>query len=90
MEAMSSGMASVINILDVSTVILGGIWGRFGQALAQRIEKRINPQILGYPEVSAHVQISDINTRPALLGAAEVGLRRFHDDPLSFLAEVDA
>ncbi|WP_353336180.1 ROK family protein [Bifidobacterium psychraerophilum] len=89
-EAMSSGMASVINILDVSTVILGGIWGRFGQALAQRIEKRINPQILGYPEVSAHVQISDINTRPALLGAAEVGLRRFHDDPLSFLAEVDA
>jgi predicted NBD/HSP70 family sugar kinase len=85
-EAMSSGIASVINILDIDTVLLGGLWGLFGSELAQDIEKRVNSQILSYPEVKAHVCMSDVNTRPALVGAAEVGLRRFHDNPLKFLS----
>lgn len=85
MTAMASCMASAINILDVDTVILGGLWERFGGSLARRIEDRLSPQILGFPEVQAHVLMPDINTKPALQGAAEVGLRRFIDHPLDFL-----
>lgn len=84
-DAMASCMASAINILDVDTVILGGLWQRFGGALARRIEDRLSPQILGFPEVQAHVLMPDVNMKPALQGAAEVGLRKFVDRPLDFL-----
>lgn len=86
-EAMSSGVASVINVLDVDTVILGGLWEHFGGALARRIEDKTSPEIIGFPHVQAHVLMPEMNVRPALRGAALVGLRRFIDDPVEFLAE---
>lgn len=86
-KSMASGIASAINILDVGTVILGGLWERFGGGLARRIEDQLDPQVLGFPEVRAHVLMPDVNMRPALTGAAEVGLRRFVDNPLDFLTE---
>ena len=84
-EAMASVIASAINILDVDTVILGGIWERFGGGLARRIEDRSRTQVLGYPESQVHVLLPNRTRRPALWGAAEMGLRTFVDDPLAFL-----
>ncbi|MFT8639096.1 ROK family protein [Bifidobacterium sp.] len=86
-KALASGLATTINILDIDKVILGGLWGRFGDDLARRIEDQVNAQILGFPERQAHVYLSDCNMRPALLGAAQVGLRRLLDNPLEFILE---
>lgn len=84
--AMASCVASAINILDVGTVMLGGLWDRFGMSFATGIEDRINPQLLGAPQVRAHVLLPEVNVQPALRGAAKVGLRAFIDRPLDFLA----
>lgn len=84
-EALASGLASVINSLDITAVILGGFWGRFGNNLAHTIEQQVNEQLLGFPEIQSHVVMSDFNQRPALKGAAEVGLRRFLDNPLPYI-----
>lgn len=83
--AMASGIASAINVLDIDTVILGGLWERFGGALARRIERRTSPEIGGFPYVQAHVLIPEVNARPALQGAAEVGLRCLLDNPVAFM-----
>lgn len=84
--AIASAVASAINILDVDTVVLGGIWQRFGDGLAERLESAIRPQVLGYPELKPIVRMPAVNERPALHGAACVGLRRFIDDPLEYVA----
>ncbi|WP_300765831.1 ROK family protein [uncultured Bifidobacterium sp.] len=84
-EAMASVVASAVNILDVDTVVLGGIWEKFGGGLARRIEDRSRTQVLGYPESQVHVLLPDRTMRPALWGAAEIGLRAFIDNPLEYL-----
>lgn len=85
-EAIASAVASAVNILDVDTVVLGGIWQRFGDDLAERIERAVRPQVLGYPELRLSVRMPAVNERPALHGAAAVGLRRFIDNPLEYVA----
>lgn len=84
-DSMVSAMASAINILDVDTVILGGLWQRFGTGVANMIEQRLQPQILGSSAIAVRVRMSNIGTRAALNGAAQVGLRCFLDDPLEFI-----
>ncbi|WEV75856.1 ROK family protein [Bifidobacterium sp. ESL0800] len=84
-RALTSVLASSINILDIDTVVLGGLWDRFGKTLTRRLSHELELQILSYPEVQPRVLLPDVNTRPALLGAAKVGLRRFIDNPLAFM-----
>ena len=87
LEAMASVIASTINVCDVDVVMLGGLWARFEPELIRRIERMVRPQVLAYPEVEASVLVADIVDRPALMGAAEIGLRRFIDNPLRFMRQ---
>lgn len=85
LEAMASVIASIINVCDIDTVMLGGLWAHFEPDLIRRIGRMVRPQALSYPEVQARVMMTDVVARPALIGAAEVGLRNFVDNPLEFL-----
>ena len=87
LEAISSVIASTINVCDVDVVMLGGLWARFEPELIRRIERMVRPQVLAYPEVEASVLVADVIDRPALMGAAEIGLRRFIDNPLRFMGQ---
>ena len=85
LEAMASVIASIINVCDIDTVMLGGLWAHFEPDLIRRIGRMVRPQALSYPEVQARVMMADVVARPALIGADEVGLRNFVDNPLEFL-----
>ena len=87
LEAISSVIASTINVCDVDVVMLGGLWARFEPELIRGIERMVRPQVLAYPEVEASVLVADVVDRPALMGAAEIGLRRFIDNPLRFMGQ---
>ena len=87
LEAISSVIASTINVCDVDVVMLGGLWARFEPELIRRIERMVRPQVLAYPEVEASVLVAYVVDRPALMGAAEIGLRRFIDNPLRFMGQ---
>ena len=87
LEAMASVIASTINVCDVDVVMLGGLWARFEPELIRRIERMVRPQVLAYPEVEASVLVADVIDRPALMGAADIGLRRFIDNPLRFMGQ---
>ena len=85
LEAMASVIASIVNVCDVDTVMLGGLWAHFDPALIQRVERMVQPQVLSYPEVRVRVLMADAVERPALVGAAESSLRTFVDNPLRFM-----
>lgn len=85
-EAMVSAIASAINICDVDTVMLGGVWSQFGPEIASHMQGMMRRQVLGYPEVRAKVLMADVTSKPALIGSAAIGLRRFIDNPMWFVS----
>lgn len=85
-EAMVSSIASAINVCDIETVVLGGVWSQFGSEIAVQMQSALQRQVLGYPEVRAKVLMADVTSRPALVGAAAMGLRHFVDDPMLFVS----
>lgn len=86
-DALVSAIASAVNMVDVDTVLLGGLWSHFGDELAVVLQGRLRTEILGSPTVKIRVIVPPVAQYPSLYGAAEVGLRRFLDNPLHFLSK---
>ena len=86
-DALVSAIASAVNLVDVDTVLLGGLWTHFGDELATVLEGRLRSEILGYPNVKIRVFVPPVALHPSLYGAAEMGLRRFIEDPLGYMGE---
>lgn len=86
-DALVSAIASVVNLVDVDTVLLGGLWTHFGDELATVLEGRLRSEILGYPNVKIRVFVPPVALHPSLYGAAEMGLRRFIENPLGYMGE---
>ena len=86
-DALVSAIASAVNLVDVDTVLLGGLWTHFGDELATVLEGRLRSEILGYSNVKIRVFVPPVALHPSLYGAAEMGLRRFIENPLGYMGE---
>ena len=86
-DALVSAIASAVNLVDVDTVLLGGLWTHFGDELATVLEGRLRSEILGSPNVKIRVFVPPVALHPSLYGAAEMGLRRFIENPLGYMGE---
>ena len=86
-DALVSAIASAVNLVDVDTVLLGGLWTHFGDELATVLEGRLRSEILGYPNVKIRGFVPPVALHPSLYGAAEMGLRRFIENPLGYMGE---
>lgn len=86
-DALVSAIASAVNLVDVDTVLLCGLWTHFGDELATVLEGRLRSEILGYPNVKIRVFVPPVALHPSLYGAAEMGLRRFIENPLGYMGE---
>ncbi len=89
-DALVSAIASAVNLVDVDTVLLGGLWTHFGDELATVLEGRLRSEILGYPNVKIRVFVPPVALHPSLYGAAEMGLRRFIENPLGYMGRSSA
>ena len=78
--------AEAWQVAENETVVLGGVWSQFGSESAVQMQSALQRQVLGYPEVRAKVLMADVTSRPALVGAAAMGLRHFVDDPMRFVS----
>ncbi|OXM99446.1 ROK family protein [Bifidobacterium vansinderenii] len=85
LNAMASAAATVINVLDVDTIVLGGFWSVFGEDLAARLRERVTPQLLAGGSIDLRVLSCASDEHPALHGAAAYGLRRFIERPMDYM-----
>ena len=85
LTAMASVAASVINILDVDTIVLGGFWSGFQEDICTRLKMRITPQVLARYVLDIKVLACRNVEHPALYGAALTGLRRLVEHPVEYL-----
>lgn len=63
-DALVSAIASAVNLVDVDTVLLGGLWTHFGDELATVLEGRLRSEILGYPNVKIRVFAPPVALHP--------------------------
>ena len=83
--ALASAIISAVNLIDVDTVLLGGLWTNFGNELADELTKKLRAHILVHSAMQVSVFMPPVSDHPSLYGAAEIGLRRFIDDPMRFI-----
>jgi glucokinase len=78
-DALGAGVASVVNVLDVEAVIIGGGLGvRFGEPFAQRIAEAMQPHLF-HDEKPPDVRVAELGDLGGAIGAALLarrGLRR--------------
>lgn len=84
-RALVSALTSVIDVTDVDTVLLGGFWTRFDDGLAPRLEEDIQSRVIAGGHQSIRVVSCAAGGHPALVGAAQEGLRAFVDHPSAYL-----
>ena len=72
-RALAAGIASVVNLLDVDMVVLGGGMGsRFGDALARRLARAMLPHLF-VPERPPAVRPAALGDLAGAVGAALLG-----------------
>jgi glucokinase len=75
-EALGAGVASAVNLLDVEAVIIGGGLGvRFGDPMAKRIAKAMQPHLFHDSE-PPDVHVASLGDLGGAVGAALLALQR--------------
>ncbi|MBT1160361.1 MULTISPECIES: ROK family protein [Bifidobacterium] len=85
MAAMAAAIASTVNIVDMSNVIVGGLWSEFGDNLRADLERRVQSQILARDVVRVKLMFPPLTGHPAMYGAAVMGLHNLVHNPMRFL-----
>lgn len=85
--ALAAAIASTVNVIDVSNVMIGGLWSGFGDDLRADLERRVQSQILARDAVRVRLMFPPVTVHPSMYGAAVEGLRRLVRDPMRFLTE---
>jgi len=73
-RALGIALAAVVNLVDVPTVVLGGLYARLGEPLAAALTAELRARVPSRPEVV--VQLSGPDTGGALRAAAALVVRR--------------
>ena len=83
-RAIGLALAAVVNILDVPTVVLGGIYAPLAGWLAEPVETELRSRALADRWDPVSVLVSTLGTQAAVRGAAGVCVDRVLRDPVSY------
>jgi predicted NBD/HSP70 family sugar kinase len=84
--ALGIALAGVVNLLDVDTIVLGGIYAPLATELAPPIEAEMRRRVLTADLAPAVLRPSALGPDAAMRGAAELVIRSVQDDPAAYLA----
>ncbi len=84
-RALGVALAGVVNLLDVDTVVLGGIYGPLSPWLVPAVEAEIADRVLTAEWSPVRVRASALGSSAAVLGAAGAVLRTVLDHPARWL-----
>ncbi|MDR7322212.1 MULTISPECIES: ROK family transcriptional regulator [Catenuloplanes] len=86
-SALGVTIAGVINLLDVDTVVLGGIYAPLAPWLSPGIEAQIASRVLTAGWSPVHVRPAGLGSDAAVVGAAGAIIRAVHEEPAGWLVE---
>lgn len=83
-EALGRGLAGAVNLLDVDTVGLGGIYSSLAPWLTEPFTDSLHQNTMTTRWTPTRVEISKLGAGAAVRGAAELPIRSVLTDPTSF------
>jgi predicted NBD/HSP70 family sugar kinase len=86
--ALGTGIAAVINLLDIGTVVLGGVYAALAPWLAGPVDDVVRRRVLGAPWSPVRVAASRLGGEAAVRGAATTVVRDVITDPAAHLGRV--
>jgi predicted NBD/HSP70 family sugar kinase len=84
-EALGVALANFINLVDVETVVLGGIYAPLAPWLTDAVVAQLRSRVLASAWEDARVGVAAGGPHAAMTGAAVVVLRAVADDPAAWL-----
>jgi predicted NBD/HSP70 family sugar kinase len=84
--ALGIALSGVVNLLDVDTLVLGGIYAPLTAELAPAIEAELRRRVLTADLAPPELRAAALGPDAAMRGAAELVIRSVQDDPAAYLA----
>ncbi|PXY22357.1 ROK family transcriptional regulator [Prauserella muralis] len=83
---LGAALSSVLNLLDVPAVVLGGTYARLHPWLADPLASHLSGRVMGAPWSPVSVLRSALGTEAAVRGAAASAVRTIIADPDAYIA----
>lgn len=84
-EALGIALANFVNLVDVETIVLGGIYAPLAPWLTDAVVAQLRSRVLATEWADARVGVAAGGERAAMTGAAVVVLRAVADHPAAWL-----
>jgi len=84
-RALGTALANAVNLIDVETVVLGGIYAPLAPFLIPGIDEVLRARVLSAPWSGLRVRAAEVRDYAALNGAASAVLSDVIDDPSGWL-----
>ncbi|BBH70600.1 xylose repressor [Actinoplanes sp. OR16] len=85
-QTLGFALAGCLNLLDVGTIVLGGIYRDLAPWIGPEIQRELSTQFVGARWVSPEVRPSAFGAEAPALGAARSVVRDIINDPVRWLA----
>ncbi|RHA44153.1 ROK family transcriptional regulator [Cellulomonas rhizosphaerae] len=86
-SALGLALANVVNVVDVSDLVLGGTYARLARWLREPVLAALRSHVLAAPWAEPHVDVALAGELPAMTGGALAQLGRVLADPADWLSE---
>ncbi|MDM7830451.1 ROK family protein [Cellulomonas edaphi] len=86
-RTLGLALANVVNLVDVSGIVLGGTYARLAPWLREPVLSALRTHVLASPWAAPQVDVARAGELPAMTGGALAQLGRVLADPADWLAE---
>jgi predicted NBD/HSP70 family sugar kinase len=88
--ALGIALASVINVLDIPAIVLGGHLGMIADEIHDQLDDQLRARVLSANWVSPVIEVPNSDSAPAATGAAYKVLETVLDHPARWIRRVVA
>ena len=85
-DALGTGIAVAVNLVDVDTVVLGGLYALLAPWLLEPVERQLRDRVLAAGWDPVRVLVARLGAEGAVRGAAMSVVRSVIDDPAAWIA----
>jgi predicted NBD/HSP70 family sugar kinase len=85
--ALGTAIANAVNLIDVETVVLGGLYARLAGELVPGIERVLDQRVLAAPWSQMRVRSAVVREAAAMSGAASAVLAQVIDHPSEWMRQ---
>ncbi|MDQ1294175.1 MAG: hypothetical protein QG608_2058 [Actinomycetota bacterium] len=84
-QALGSGMAALVNVVDVDTVVLGGMYALLAPWLFEPARRELERRVVGMRWAPVRLLVSGVGQDAAVRGAAGLMIQKVVADPASYV-----